>query len=170
MVKRLGLGLFKGLLIGGAIGAAFHFGLGLTSVVALLGYLIAMGAGGTTGVFAGKPPWREGAWIEAVLKGMVGVGLGALFYWLSSSYAAFTIPIPGLPSAAWSSMPLLFTPAIAGLYGALVELDNTGEEEGDKKAGKKRKVRVAASEEAEEEEEETVSASASSSSSKKKKA
>ncbi len=158
MLKRLGLGLLKGLLIGGAIGAALQYGLPsiFTGVSGLLGFLIAMGAAGTTGVFAGKPPWHEGAWIEASLKGLVGVGLGALAYWVASRWGQLSIPFPGLQeSASWTSLPVVFAPAIAGVYGSLVELDNTGGDE--QRAAKGPKARVAVDDDLDLEEEEAAS-------------
>ncbi|MCB9593776.1 MAG: hypothetical protein H6719_13665 [Sandaracinaceae bacterium] len=128
MLKRLGLGLLKGLLIGGAIGAGLQYGLHWTDATGLLGFLLSMGVAGTAGVFAGKAPWREGAWIEATLKGMVGVGLGALAYW-GLTYLTFGFPFPGLEGThTLASLPVVFAPAIAGVYGSLVELDDTGED------------------------------------------
>lgn len=151
MLKRLVVGLLKGLVIGAAIGAGIQYGL-LWPVPSggLLGYLLAMGASGTTGVFAGKPPWREGAWIEALLKGLVGAGIGALLYWLGSTYGALALPFPGQADAmAWTALPVLFLPAIAGVYGSLVELDNTesgGDEDkrgaGTRTAGPRARVAV----------------------------
>lgn len=131
MGKRLGLGLLKGLLIGAAIGAGITFGLHWpTPSGGLLAYLLALGAGGTTGIFAGKAPWKEGAWIEAVLKGLVGVMTAALLYWLASSYAALGVPWPGVEGVVpWTSLPPLYLAAVAGLYGALVELDHDAEAE-----------------------------------------
>ena len=140
MVKRLGLGLLKGLIIGGLIGAGLQYGLGWTTALGLLGFLVAMGAAGTAGVFAGKPPWMEGAWIEASLKGMVGVCLGALAYW-GLTYLKFEVPYPGLPGThQLGALPAVFAPAIAGVYGALVELDNSGDE--GKSSGPKARVEL----------------------------
>lgn len=142
MLKRLGLGLLKGLVIGGAIGAGLQYGLGWIDAAGLLGFLITMAAAGTAGVFAGKAPWAEGAWIEATLKGMVGVGLGALAYW-GLGYVPFEVPFPGLEGThALNALPVVFTPAIAGVYGALVELDNTGDGDakGEGKGGPKARV------------------------------
>ncbi|MFK7989026.1 MAG: hypothetical protein AB8I08_23615 [Sandaracinaceae bacterium] len=147
MWKRLGLGLIKGLVIGGAVGAGLQLGLGWTDASGLLGFLIAMGVAGTAGVFAGRPPWQEGAWIEASLKGVVGAGLGAAaYYGLSQIPAAVQIPFPSLPGThALDALPAVFAPAIAGLYGSLVELDNSGdaEDEGTTSTTKRRaKARV----------------------------
>jgi hypothetical protein len=148
MLKRLVTGLLKGVIVGAAIGAGIQYGLAWqVESGGLLGYLLAMGAGGTTGVFAGRPPWSEGAWIEAALKGTVGVGLSALAYWGISTWAAFTVSLPGLGAPApWTGLPVLFLPAIAGVYGALVELDHTDEEAADrgtdKSARKGPKARV----------------------------
>ena len=137
MLKRLVVGLLKGLVLGAAIGAGIQYGLQwAVPSGGLFGYLLAMGASGTTGVFAGKPPWREGAWIEALLKGLVGAGIGALLYWLGSSYGALELPFPGQSEAmAWTALPVLFLPAIAGVYGSLVELDNTDSDAGKKGGG-----------------------------------
>jgi hypothetical protein len=140
--KRLGIGLAKGLVVGFAIGAAITWGAHWsTPSGGLLAYLLAFGVGGTTGIFAGRAPWREGAWVEAAIKGLVGVCGGALFYWLGSTYAAASVPWPG-GSAPWTSIPPLFLAAIGGVYGALVELDH---DDRDDAAGKTRstKARVA---------------------------
>lgn len=142
MLKRLAFGLLKGLAIGGAIGAGVHYGLGWVPLSGLLGFLLAMGAGGTTGIFAGRPPWQEGAWIEAVLKGMVGVGLGALAYW-GIAQAPWLVPFPGVDEpATLAGLPLVFLPAVAGVYGALVELDNTKSAGDEKEEGSSVKARV----------------------------
>lgn len=136
MLKRLGLGLLKGLIIGGAIGAGLQYGLGWSDASGLLGFLVAMAAAGTAGVFAGKPPWQEGAWIEATLKGMVGVGLGALAYW-GLTYLRIEFPFPGLTGQhTLASLPVVYAPGITALYGSLVELDNTGEDAANKKKKK----------------------------------
>ena len=138
MFKRLGVGLLKGLVIGGAIGAGLHFGLGWATVGTLLGYLVAMAVGASASVLAGKPPWRQGAWIEALLKGLAGVGAGALLYFLSGRFGSFNLPfaLPGTASGvAWPALPLLFAPAFAGLISSLVELDNTGSDAKGKSRG-----------------------------------
>lgn len=132
-LKRLGIGLLKGLAVGGLTGAAIQIGLGWTVTIGLLGYLLAMGIGATAGILAGTPPWRSETWIEAVLKGLFGVGVGALLYWVASSFASFEVPfaVAGAPrGTAWTSLPLLYGPVIGALFGAVVELDNTGDGDG----------------------------------------
>lgn len=140
MFMRLLIGLLKGIAVGTAIGAAFQLGLGWATVSGLLGFLIAMGTGATAGVLVGKPPWKQDGWIEGVLKAVFGVGVGALVYWLSSSYGKFDVPfaIGEAPAGTdWTTVPLLFAPIVAALYGALVEVDNTGDEDASaKKKGK----------------------------------
>ena len=147
MLKRLGLGLLKGLLIGGALGAAIHFGLGwiTTGGSALLGYLLAMGAGATAGILAGKPPWRQAAWIEAVLKAVAGLCVGALGFWAAAKWLAFGVPggIPGLEAGTpWIESTLLMPTAVSALFGTLVELDNTDADETPKGTKRGPKVRV----------------------------
>lgn len=151
MFKRLVVGLIKGLLIGAVIGAAFHFGLGLAVLAGLGGYLIAMAAGATAGVLNGKPPWRQAIWIESVLKAVFGLGVGALAFWAASKYAAFPLPfaIPGVEEGTpWTSLPILVAPAVAAVYGSLIELDNTDEDEDESGGGSKVRARVAVDDEA----------------------
>ena len=151
MLKRLGLGLLKGLVIGAGVGALLHFGLGWITVgSALFGYLLAMATGATAGVLAGKPPWRQAAWIEGVLKAVFGLGFGALAYWVSSKWLGFGLPelIPGLDAGLlWTDSTLLMPTVVAGLFGTLVELDNTDTDE-PKGAKRGPKVRVKAGAEA----------------------
>lgn len=152
MLKRLALGLFKGLLIGGALGAAFHFGLGWLTASGILAYLLAMGAGATSGILAGKPPWRHQAWIESLLKGAAGLGFGALAFWVASKWAAFGVPggIPGLEAGTpWTQSVLLMPAVVAGLFGTLVELDNTDDPDPPKRNTKRPNVRVGETDDAE---------------------
>jgi len=130
VLKRLALGLLLGLLIGLGLASGLHFGLGLRSASGLLGYLLAMGAGATAGVLAGKPPWQQEAWIEAILKAVAGLGFGALVFWLTSSYIPWTLPssVLDLPSGTPLAHTLLISmPLTAGLFGTLVSLDNTSD-------------------------------------------
>jgi hypothetical protein len=158
MLKRLALGLAKGLALGGAIGAALHFGLGWQTLDGALMWLFAILTGGLAAVLSGKPPWaKDGGWIEGILKGVAGLGLGALAYWLGSRFLALGVPLDlgeitaGTP---WTSVPLAVLPAIGAIFGAAVELDNTPTAGKDAKdaAGAKARVAVEAEPEAVEEE------------------
>lgn len=129
-------------MIGVAIGAGLHFGLHWPVIGDILGYLLAMAAGASAGILAGKPPWREGAGIESVLKGLGGVGVAALLYYLAQRFGTFAIPwaVLGIPAGtAWTHVPLLVAPAVAALFGSAVELDHS---DGGKAGERKARLRV----------------------------
>lgn len=134
MAARFGIGLLKGLLVGLAVGAGIHFGLGwATPSGGVLGYLLSIGAAGTTGIFAGRAPWKDGAWIEAALKGFVGAVVGGGLYWALAQYTAGlpAVPLAELPMAA---LPPLYLALVAAVFGAFVELDHAGDDAEKKKA------------------------------------
>lgn len=148
MGKRLLVGLLKGLVVGAGLGAALQLGLGWGDTSGLLGYLFAMGVGGTAGLVAGRPLWLSEAWIEAILKAVAGIAVGALLHWLSS-YIAFGLffDLPGAASGTpWTAQPLLYAPLIGGIFGAVIELDNTEKKSSGKDPSKSKgpKVRAAA--------------------------
>jgi len=124
MQKRVGIGFLKGLLIGVAVGVGIegflHWPLPSGGILA---YLLSIGVGGTAGVFGGRAPWKDGAWLEAALKMAFGAAAGALLYWLASTYAAFELPWIG-GARRWTSIAPLFLAPIGALYGAIVELDH----------------------------------------------
>jgi hypothetical protein len=154
MFKRIFTGLFKGIVIGGGVAAGLQFGLGWATASGLLGYLLAMGIGGTTATLSGRPPWKSGAWVEALLKGFFGVALGALGYWVATTWLPFALPFalgPSLAGAEWTSVPLAYLTVISSLVGILIDLDNTGGGEEDGGKGRKGpRVRVGAEEAIEE--------------------
>ncbi len=127
MLKRFLIGLLKGVGLGVIVGVCFHFVLGWKVTGGLLGYLIAMGAGATAGIVAGRPPWLHEAWLESLLKGVFGLAVGAAVYWLLVRFTSVGIPFAlfGVPEdTPWTSLPLLFAPPIAALFGLIIELDN----------------------------------------------
>ena len=127
MVQRLAIGLLKGLLLGGLVGALMQFELpsGLTGE-SWFRYLAYGLLGALTGVFAGRAPWKPGAWIEGVLKGLFGLAVGCGLYGLASNFIHWTVPAIGsLPSTPLTGLPVIFAPLLAMVYGTLVELDNT---------------------------------------------
>jgi len=147
MVKRLVLGLLKGLVIAGALGALFFYAFGLHAVSGVGAYLLAGLATLVAGIFAGQPPWKKGAWIGSILKGVFGFALGAGMYWLVQKFA------PGMDlqrvlranePTTIATAPLTFMPIVGAIYSMLVEIDD-GAEEGstaDPASEKKTGVRV----------------------------
>jgi|LNFM01.1.fsa_nt_gb hypothetical protein len=131
MVKRLLLGLLKGLVIAGALGALFFYAFGMHAVSGVGAFMLAGLATLIAGVFAGQPPWKSGAWIGSILKGVFGFGLGAGLYWVLQRFAPGT-DISALLRASEpttiATAPLTFMPIIASVYAMLVELDDGAEE------------------------------------------
>ena len=100
MQKRLGIGFLKGLVRGAVVGFGVHLGLRWPLPSGgLLAYLFAMGVGGTAGVFGGRAPWKEGAWLEALLKMIFGVGVGALTGGILTGILVETLQQPTLALA-----------------------------------------------------------------------
>lgn len=131
MVKRLLLGLLKGLVIAGALGALFFYAFGMHAVTGVGAFLLAGLATLLAGVFAGQPPWKTGAWIGSVLKGVFGFGLGAGLYWVLQRFAPATDISSVLRSTEPTTIataPLTFMPIIASIYTMLVEIDDGAEE------------------------------------------
>lgn len=129
MLKQLLLGLVKGVLLGGALGAAMHFLFGPT-LVGVGAYFFYALLGGLVGLVAGRPAWRTGAGVAAILRGVFGLGVGVGLFALASSFLGVQVGIPGaVPSAmaSLSHLPMFLAPMIATVYAVLVELDDGGE-------------------------------------------
>jgi len=136
MLKRLLIGILKGIVVGGGVGAALYFGLSQGSLESAWAYLLYGVVGAITGVIAGKPLWKPGAWIEALLRGVFGIAVGCGLYALASSFlhvSAIPLPaslFPALPPAEQArflfQQPLAMAPLMATLYASLIELDNDG--------------------------------------------
>lgn len=130
MLKRLILGLVKGLVLGGVVGAAITFGLATASLGGVAAYALYALVAAFAGVLAGRPPWVKGAWVESVLKGLFGVAVGVGLYALASRFLLMPLPnLAGGEPLAAALQPMLMAPAIGAIYAALIELDNTGEAE-----------------------------------------
>ena len=127
MLKRLVVGLVKGLVVGGLAAAALVAGLGVTSFGALIGYPAAVATGALVGLIAGKPIWAADAKIEALLKALVGAGIGAALLLLLRKWLAIDLDLSayGLGHGAVGELPAAALPAIAGGLAAFFELDNT---------------------------------------------
>lgn len=123
---RLARGVAKGLAVSLVIALVCHYGLGWLRVNRFLGFLLAMGTGASVGALISRSPWEESAWIDALIKGFAGLGIGGLLYWIASSFMAWKLPLSlaGLPHGLiWMQSPLLFNPWVGAIYGALIELD-----------------------------------------------
>ncbi|MEZ4406712.1 MAG: hypothetical protein R3A52_09570 [Polyangiales bacterium] len=133
MLRRLLIGILKGLLVGGAVGAGLHFGLGKTTLEsALLTYPLYGAVGALAGVTAGKPFWRQGAGIEAILRSIFGIAVGCGLYALAAAFIGkvpFDVGTIQAGSTQFAHIPLLMAPTLAILYASLVELDNDGKAE-----------------------------------------
>ncbi|MEZ4394829.1 MAG: hypothetical protein R3A48_27450 [Polyangiales bacterium] len=164
MFKRLLIGLLKGLVLGGAVGAALTFGLKEVAIVGVAAYALYALLGGFAGVLAGRPFWVKGAWVESLLKGLFGLAVGAGLYALASRFLAFPVPsFAGGGPLEIFKQPMLMAPGVGAIYAALVELDNTGEEEPEPTG-----VRIRSIDDIKIDEDEEVEAASSKSSSKRR--
>ncbi len=138
LLKRALVGLFEGAVVGGLLGAALVFGLGMPVFAAWLAYVAAAVTGSLTGLVAGKRIWEPGARIEAGLKAGVGavIGVGAMFAirrWLTMS-----VDLGQLGSGLVGDLPIASLPLIATALALFYELDNTGDSGGEAPAKKTR--------------------------------
>jgi hypothetical protein len=134
MIRRLLVGIFIGLLMGGLVAAGLVAGLHVVKFEGAggvaLAYLSAAALGVLTGLFAGKPIWAANARLEAGLKAFFGAmlaagGMFALRQW----GASWMLPeaLGQLGHGAVADLPTTSLPLIASALGALFELDNTGD-------------------------------------------
>jgi hypothetical protein len=151
MFRRLVVGLFLGVVIGGLAAAAIVAGLRLTTFDgaggAAFAYLAAALTGVLTGLVAGKPIWAADAKIEAGLKAFFGALMGAgMMFALRRWAGGWVVDLSALGAGgkgAVGELPAASLPLIAGVLGVLLELDNTGGESSEKGLPQKR-TRIAA--------------------------
>ena len=152
MLRRLIVGLVKGLLIGGGVGLLLVKVLGLLYFGAWLAYPLAILVGVLTGFIAGRPIWASGARIEAYLKAGVGAFLASGLLFALRRWA--TVPIPELPfelgggaGALLGEVPILVLPLISTVLALLYDFDHAvgkqDEEEEKEKVALQQKQRVA---------------------------
>jgi hypothetical protein len=135
MLRRFGLGLLKGLLVGGLALAALLFGLKLAAVPVWAAYLLTTGVGALTGLVAGKPIWLKEARIEAGLKAVAGMVLGALGLFALHRWAGGLVkpdllqslaPAPaGQAASALTGISVAAFPLVSVVLSLFFELDNT---------------------------------------------
>jgi MFS family permease len=123
---RLILGLIKGLVIGGALG----FGAYQLHMDGFWNWITYGVVGAVVGLLVGRPFWshladKNSTVVVALLKGIVGFGIGAGLYGLARLWGGMELEIAPLHEARklyeWQ---FLLGAAIGGLYGAWVEIDD----------------------------------------------
>jgi hypothetical protein len=124
---RVALGVLKGAVVGAAIGA-------LSWKLGLAGGVLAFGAygliGALVGVVCGKPLWRQETLWTPLLKGIFGFAIGGGLYWgarkiLGGLHLPFATGL-GAPDRPLVEIPYLLGPLIGLVYGAFVEVDDSG--------------------------------------------
>lgn len=150
MLRRFSIGLVKGLLVGGLVLSALLFGLKVIAVPVWAAYLLAVLVGAMTGLIAGKPIWQKEARIEAGLKTVAGMLLGALGMLALHKWGSAAIqpgmlqalaPAPALPpgqvAPTLTGLSVAFVPMISLALSLFFELDNTPTPDDKKEDGKK---------------------------------
>jgi hypothetical protein len=131
IVLRILLGLLKGAIVGGGIGAGFYLLDPGGGSLAWARWPVYGAIGFLTGVVCGKPPWAKGAaWVASILKAALGFGLAVGLFFLADFLLRFQVF--GRVPTMW---PFAFGAAIGVLYGVWVEVDDGGksDDEGRKK-------------------------------------
>jgi len=153
MLKRLFVGIFIGVVMGGLAAAALVKGLGVLSfATATMGagvaYVAALATGACVALIAGKPVWAKGAWIEVGLKAFFGSLLAAGGMFALRRWVGVTVDLShfGLGEGTLGSLPATSLPIIATALSVLFEVDNTDppEEKTDAKPAAASPKRVAA--------------------------
>ena len=135
MVLRIPLGVLKGGIVGGLLGVGL-WALFRSGAPTFLEYVLYALVGAFAGIVCGQPPWRKGAWLASILKGVVGMGIGIGLYILSSKFFDPVIPIalfaPGHQNL--TDEYFVFGPVVGAIYGVLVEIDDGGSSAAEKPA------------------------------------
>jgi len=124
---RLVLGILKGAVVGAAVGlGAAKVGIGGGT----LGYVVSGVVGALVGIVCGKAIWRQETLFTPLLKGIFGFGIGALLYYgahklLGGAHLAFATGL-GAPDKPLLEVPFLFGPLIGIIWGAFIEVDDSG--------------------------------------------
>jgi len=124
---RLVLGILKGAVVGAAVGlGAAKVGIGGGT----LGYVVSGVVGALVGIVCGKAIWRQETLFTPLLKGIFGFGIGALLYYgahklLGGAHLAFATGL-GAPDKPLLDVPFLFGPLIGIIWGAFIEVDDSG--------------------------------------------
>jgi hypothetical protein len=141
MLKRLFVGIFIGVLMGGLAAAALIKGLGVLSFATAtmgtgLAYIAALAVGACIALIAGKPIWAKGAWIEVGLKAFFGSLLAAGGMFALRRWGGMPVDLShfGLGEGTLGTLPATSLPIIATALSVIFEVDNTDPPEADDKA------------------------------------
>jgi xanthine/uracil permease len=124
---RLVLGVLKGAAVGAGVGlgaAKIGFGDGVLAfaVYGLVGALV--------GIVCGKALWRQETLFTPLLKGIFGFAIGVgLYYGVRKLFGSAHFPLAtgfGAPDRPFVEIPFLVGPLIGMIYGAFVEVDDSG--------------------------------------------
>jgi hypothetical protein len=142
MLTRILLGLVKGVVVGGAIGALVLYGLSMSVFPAWLAYVAAVVVGALTGLVAGKPIWAKDARIEAGLKSAAGAIIAALGMFAVRKWVTIPLDLGSLGKGLVGDLPIASLPLISTVLALLFEADNTGDdgEKGEKSETPKTRV------------------------------
>ena len=122
---RIVLGLLKGALVGGGLGAGLWALDPTGSSLAWLRWPVYGAVGFLTGVVCGKPPWGgNAAWVASILKAVFGFGLAVGLFFLADWLLTFEVL--GRAPTMW---PFAFGAALGALYGVWVEVDDGGKDD-----------------------------------------
>jgi hypothetical protein len=153
MFKRLFVGLFIGVVMGGLAAAALIKGLGVLTFASAgigtgLAYVAALVTGACVALVAGKPFWAKGAWIEVGLKAFFGSLLAAGGMFALRRWAGMTVDLShfGAGTGTLAALPATSLPIIATALSVIFEVDNTDppEEKASAKAAAPSTKRIAA--------------------------
>jgi hypothetical protein len=82
------------------------------------------------GVFGGRAPWKQETFWTPLLKGVFGVVIGIGLYWAAHKFLGGTrlelATKLGAPDKPIPDVPVVLGPLVGALWGALVELDDSG--------------------------------------------
>ena len=123
---RVLLGIFKGAIVGGAIGyAATQLGV-QAGPMAYATYAV---VGFVVGLVCGKAVWRQETLWTPALKGLFGALVSMGLYWGATKVLGGVSPPFALEGVFEADrplikIPLLLAPALAIVYGIFVEIDD----------------------------------------------
>jgi len=120
IVLRVLIGLLKGAVIGGGLGAGAWLVDPEGTTLSSLRWPLYGAVGFLVGIVGGKPPWAPGAaWVASILKAIVGFGLCVGLFFLADWLIVFDVY--GRDPTNWY---FAFGAVLGSVYGIWVEIDD----------------------------------------------